>query len=741
VTRLKLRDDAYYAPTDAGIYILTNHGEVVMSGPSIFQWVDRLARYLNGQHTLAELTAAMPADRKKMTERVVTALCERGVVVEVREEEAEDDKDAPRHPLTDGERRLYRREIDFLGYFGPSAERSFQAYRDKVVLLVGAGPLLVEIFEAALLSGSRRLRVAVAGQGPDEIILLAECERRAKQRDQRQRVSYEAADPADGEQLSHIVAGADIVVYACDHAVFDQAHALDRACAQAGVPFVAAIMVGDHAWLGPFGPETDPWPGWTSAWRRLLAQGDLARGQDDPAAPPGGNVWPRAALTVVANQLVREVVRRLSGTVEPSGHPRMAQADLPSLRTASHRFLPHPFSLPASRRDETDLLATVARLREGGPLDAEEFSQRVAACLERRLGVLGEVTERDFAQIPLAVSQVEVSDPVLLLDPGMPLPAVIGTGLSVAEARHAAVLRGLATYGSLMVDPRRLHVDAVAAGLTGDPDEDLAALLAGSWNGFVWGYGLADERPHAVPAAVVFPALRGVRSSYAPPPGAGAGFDWQEAVRTGLLGQCRRLTLRELVNGRRPFGPIEWNEVALDARGSRCRSIVKIVGGKLDVYDVTGSPRVPTLAFRLDGVTAAYASGFSFSEALRDGLAQVLLSHQTGTNHDPYPADTIRGPHHSETNHDPLTEANRHSRPAEADRDLPGYAPAHVPPLPVSGRERDPSACPTWSTDPAAVASRLARLGWTAVAVPLDHDPGVADSIMPYLVNVVVTRG
>jgi hypothetical protein len=726
VTRLKLRDDAYYAPTDAGIYILTNHGEIVISGPSIFQWVDRLAPYLNGRHTLAELTAAMPADRKKMTERVITALCERGVVVEEGEEAegeeaAEDDKDAPRHPLTDGERRLYRREIDFLGYFGPSAERSFQAYRDRVVVLLGTGRLLVEIVEAALLSGSRRLRVAVTGQGPPEMILLAECERRAKRRDPRQRITYTAADPADEEQLSDVVAGADIVVYACDCAGFDQARTLDRVCAQAGVPFVPAILVGDHAWLGPFGPATDPWPAWMSAWRRLLAlmgvdaglsaptgdgQGGPAAGQGGPAAPPGGDLWTRGALTVVANQLIREVVRRLSGTVEPPGHARMAQIDLPSLRTASHRFLPHPFSLPASRPDETDLLVTVARLREGEPLGTEEFSQRVAACLQRRLGVLGEVTERDFAQIPLAVSQVGVSDPVLLLGPGVPLPAVIGTGLSFTEARHAAVLRGLAAYGSLMVDPRRLHVDADASGLTGDPDEDLAALLAGGWSGFVWGYGLADELPHALPAAVVFPALRGVRSSYAPPPGAGAGYDWEEAVRIGLVGQCRRLTLSELVDCRRPFAPIEWNEVALDPRGSRYRSIVKIVGGRLDVYDVTASPRVPTLALCLDGVTVAYASGFSFSEALRDGLAEVLLSHQ-----------------------------------AEANRDKLGYAPAHVPPLPVGRCLPRLSACPTWSTDAAAVASRLAQLGWTAVAVPLDHDPRVADSIMPYLVNVVVTRG
>ncbi len=64
MTRLKLRDDAYYAPTSEGICILTNSGEVVLTGPSIFQWVDRLVPYLDGSHTLAELTASMPASRQ-----------------------------------------------------------------------------------------------------------------------------------------------------------------------------------------------------------------------------------------------------------------------------------------------------------------------------------------------------------------------------------------------------------------------------------------------------------------------------------------------------------------------------------------------------------------------------------------------------------------------------------------------------------------------------------------------------
>jgi hypothetical protein len=706
VTRLKLRDDAYYAPTGEGICILTNSGEVVLTGPSIFQWVDRLAPYLDGTHSLAELTASMTADRRAMTERVIDRLRERGVIVTAAEEENH------AHPLRSDERRRYCREMDFLGYFGPSAPRCFHAYRESPVVLIGAGLMLAEIAEAALRSGSRWLRVVVTGDCPADVTLLAECERRARRHDPDQRIVRTAVDPDDEVRLAGVLAGAGIAVYCSDRAAVDQVRTIDRLCGRVGIPFVSVILLGDEAWLGPFGPATGQWPGWVSAWHRLLAmdghQGTPAfvaqRGDSNGA--PHGDLPAEGAPTVVANQLIREVMRLLSGTAEQAGQAgqaRMTRIDLRSLRTGRHRFPAHPFALPAAPPDEASLLATVARLREGEPLDVEEFAQRAAACLEPRLGVLGEVTERDFTQIPLAVSQVPVSDPARLFGPGAPLPVVIGAGQSLDDARRAAVLRGLALYGSLMVDPRRLHARGEASA-TGDPEEDLAALIAGKWHGFVWGYGLLDGLPHELPAAAVFPALRGVRSRYAPPVGAAAGYDWNQAIQKGLIDQCRRLTLTEIASCRRHFTPISWTEAAMDVCGSRYSSMVQIIDGKLDVYNVTGAAGVPALAFCLDAVTVAYTCGFSFGEALRDGLAEVLLWHQARVNREP------------------------------------GYAPAPVPPLAQRGRLSRVAACPAWSTDEGAVTARLAQLGWTAVAVPLDHDPWVTAQIMPYLVNVVLTR-
>ena len=221
MTRLKLRDDAFYAPTGDGICIFTNTGKVVLTGPSVFQWIDRLAPYLDGRYTLAELTASMPAGRRQMTERVVTALRDQRVVVEVGDDEDHSRGDAGRH----------------------------------LVVLVGSGRVLVETVAAVLCSGSRSVRLGVTGAGTD-MTLLAECERRARQRDADQRITHITAELSDEERTADVVAGAGLVVYAADRAAVDEVRALDRVCTRAGIPFVAAILAGEEAWVGPFGSVT-----------------------------------------------------------------------------------------------------------------------------------------------------------------------------------------------------------------------------------------------------------------------------------------------------------------------------------------------------------------------------------------------------------------------------------------------------------------------------------------------------
>ena len=80
---LKLRDDAYYAETSTGTYVLLPHGEVTLEGSSVHRWIERLAPHLDGSRSLEELTAGLPEARRAFVTGLVHTLVERGIVREI----------------------------------------------------------------------------------------------------------------------------------------------------------------------------------------------------------------------------------------------------------------------------------------------------------------------------------------------------------------------------------------------------------------------------------------------------------------------------------------------------------------------------------------------------------------------------------------------------------------------------------------------------------------------------------
>jgi hypothetical protein len=439
---------------------------------------------------------------------------------------------------------------------------------------------------------------------------------------------------------------------------------------------------------------------------------------------------------VVANQLVHDLFRYATGLRPPPGRSRLTHIDLGTLGSQEHRFLAHPFSVAATAPTEAEFLRGVRDLAAAQPLDAEEFSSRVVTCADARLGVFGEITEGGFAQLPVHVCQVAVSDPVSLLGPYAPAPVVTGMGVGFADARYQAALRALETYASLTVDPRRLLArdgspllasgsvppDDLHADLHADLHTALAALRAGDLDGWVHALDLADNQPRLLPAGRVFPALDGPARpdlSYRPPLGVAAAYSWPEAVQAGLVRHCRELTVTDAVASPEPFPLVDTGSFT-DTGGTRgdtgdtggvpdgeavrwYLAMVAALGEPVTVHDVTGPLGVPTFACSLAGRTVAYGCAASATGALADGLGRLLLAYQAGAD-----GDAAYAP-------DPVPDLPAHLRGSATRPVEPG------PPLGV----------------PDLVAA-LARRGRHAAAVPLDHDPEVHRA-MPYVVHVVVT--
>lgn len=687
--RPKLWADTLYVSIPEGVYLQNNRGVLTIPGKQVYHWVERLAPYLDGSHTVDELTAGLSADRRQMVAQLVEVLAEGGFSKDVTDDRS--------HTLSAAEARAYASEIAFIDYFCDSAPHRFQTFRQAWTVAVGSGLTLTALVQANLHVGVRNIDVVLTGECPTDRARHQEYLEVARQRDPDQVLAEQTVTGWDGDEQATRAAlrPFDAVVHVSDRPMLARAQRLDRICRADATIFIQAVVVGDRAWIGPLvSPDQPAGAGWESAWRRLQAnrtspaQRRMFALVDDPAAPVSE---PLTAPTkaIVANHLSFAVFKHLTGVPAAETQARMLTIDLETLQTQSHQFLPHPSVLPLDRAAQPTaeaFLQSIRKLERGAVLDEQDFSQRAPACIDEALGLLTAIDEQDLHQLPLHVSRVGVSNPALLPEPGEPITTV-GVGTDLAMARRRAAQRACGLYAASIVDERRLvHTD-------GDGAQ-------------VWGYDLTEHRPRLVPAVAVFPTLRGLAPSPAAAPWLASGFSWVEAACKALISVCRQLTMAELDTNGAPFPRIDLQVVHLDEQGARYRRILQTAGVTVAAYQATGTLGVPSFAFCVGDHTVAYSSDIDVLHALRSGLEQTVTHEQARANQQPvYAPGKVRA----------LPQRLRNSK-------------LTLPQLNGTG---------SWADRQRWLADALQRAGRRVVAVPLDHDPGIAN-VLPYIVNLVV---
>ncbi|GIJ63828.1 hypothetical protein Vau01_113440 [Virgisporangium aurantiacum] len=427
---------------------------------------------------------------------------------------------------------------DFFRYFGGDLA---DALADRV-LVTGSGPLLAEVEAATRRCGMSSVRV-----------------------------------PGEPEDPS--VADADLVIHVSASPSSPYAGVVERLCAEAGVLLAEAVLTGGEV-LWCVGGR------WSSAWRRLLANGVPPAGADDPVA-----------LRIAANSFVHHVVRVRTGTLTTSANT-LTSVRLDSLDTRQHRFLPHPALRPAAEAGEGAFLARINALAAGPELTVEEFDRRAATLMDDRFGVFTDITEGDYTQLPLHVAESTVSDPMNRLSGERPV--VYGSGLTFEEARYATARAALATAGVLTVDRRR--------------------LIRHDRGDRARGVRLTDGKPVLIGAQRVF----GERS--ADPTGAAAGASWRAAVEHGLLGYATDLALSAATEP-----PTVRLDESRDAEIRQLGILLAAVDEDFTLYDATDPLGIPTFVCTGGDLVAA-ASGMSSRAAAVAAMYRLLLRHQARTS-------------------------------------------------------------------------------------------------------------
>lgn len=723
--RPRMRGDVFYFPTPEGVYLRNNQGAFHLKGKGLARLLDLLLPYLNGQHTLEEITQQAPGEQRALISKLIEMLAARGFIRDL----------TPDHPhqLSAAEQEIYAAEIAFIEAFQDSSAWRFQRYRQSRVLLIGSGLTLQALVQAALHSGLADISVLITGECPLDRQRLQEYLALRQTRDPLQKLHMlEPLNWDDEQTVARTLAPFEAVLHLSDRPMLRRSALLNRLCYQQGKLFLSATILDTQAWLGPLVLPA-PAPGgheasrgcWECAWLRLLANLPAAPvvtlyDFDDHPETPISYALAVPTAAVVANTLNFELFKYITeaGPLETSGH--LLFIDLETLQSQRH-----PFSASAHCRccRQTGPLTAqqfrdLVRERSAGPvLSQEAFSRKAAHLFDARLGLFSALDEHNYTQIPLNIARVDLTQPAPRLSRGETW-RVFGAGSDFGAARRAATLRAGERYAAWCYDPRR-SLSGSAPELVGTAPEALICYTRSlepstsldPEEDYLWAWELPGEQVVLVPAATVFPLSAEEERFQLLPIGVAAGMSWSEALCRALFTHGRAELVQRLLQGREPFPCVEIGALALSETAQRYSHLLALQGVAIAVYDLSALLSdwgLLAFAFCCNEETWAYTCHLQAQAAIEEGLL-LCLQHAQAL-------------HNSESD----------------------YALSPVAPLP-SALRGEASVTPhyppveTWEQMLQTLLAALQSQGRRALIVPLDHDAALSEAL-PYIVRVVLGK-
>ncbi len=253
--RPRLREDVRYIPCPGGVYLHSEGAVCTLEGTTLHTWLTRLQPFLTGDHTLDELTEALPENQRDTVDKLVRTLHAQGFVIDAL-------ADRP-HSLTEVERQIYAEEISFVRYSMDSAEYRFQRYREARVTLLGSGPVLIALLDAGLRSGSRMFHIV--GCGPEDVPQLQQVVQRVR-RDGAQEIEIDHSMSITSKTVTDLVEASDVVLQVCAPGDWADLTTVARECAQPNTVLGQVLVDQNEAWISPVDHSCAE-----SGWRRLRA--------------------------------------------------------------------------------------------------------------------------------------------------------------------------------------------------------------------------------------------------------------------------------------------------------------------------------------------------------------------------------------------------------------------------------------------------------------------------------------
>ncbi len=369
----KLKQTVHFAPTEDGVYFKTWTGEFAIKGKGLYQWIEQMVPYLDGNRTIEELVEPLSPEQEQFVRHLINQLVQRGVIKDATEES--------HVVLSEREKELYQQTILYLEEYASDGRKQFQRFRHSQWMVFGSGLSYRSCVRSVISLGVKTLYL----EKTEDITLIRWIEKWQK-KDPEFKVTWISSEKEE-EILDTVVdKQLDLAIYVSDQYDSERISSLIQFLGKHEIDLLITSNIENRGIVGPIITKEEP-TSWYSLQDRLHPKKEVA------ASPP-----PTFYL-MLGNLAALEAFKFVNGLPDQGVVDGVVILTPEQLETKRHPVLSSPFFNKKESVDEEEWLHRFQKKSEEE--DQEVFLEQIAEISDPQLGILHPVHPGDLWQIPL----------------------------------------------------------------------------------------------------------------------------------------------------------------------------------------------------------------------------------------------------------------------------------------------------------------------------------------------------
>lgn len=154
----KIKPNVVYLPIEEGVIFKGGNGLSVLKGKDIYLLIRKLAPFLDGEHTLEEITINSNELNSKVIVKVINILFDKGFIYDVSQDQTK---------LTNEVSKRFSKEIAFIHSYISNPESLFEEFRNTRLLIIGRSRLIFPTIWGLINVGSKYIDYSFTHQTND----------------------------------------------------------------------------------------------------------------------------------------------------------------------------------------------------------------------------------------------------------------------------------------------------------------------------------------------------------------------------------------------------------------------------------------------------------------------------------------------------------------------------------------------------------------------------------------------